>query len=36
MTWQPDTTGFSTLTVIDAAYHIVSYALMGVVLGAWH
>lgn len=24
------------LTVIDAAYHIVSYALMGVVLGAWH
>lgn len=24
------------LTLIDAAYHIVSYTLMGVLLGAWH
>jgi len=24
------------LVVIDAAYHIVSYTLMGVILGAWH
>ncbi len=24
------------LTLIDAAYHVVSYAIMGALLGAWH